>query len=590
MAIKYLTDIDLNGNELQNVVLQSLSTAPTAVEGRIYYNTTDDTVYVYANGAWVDALSQGDYTFENGVEEDGNRHVSIKIATGDHAGNVVLTADSNGLSAAVDLSGKVDKNDAITGATKCKITYDAKGLVTSGADLQSSDIPNLDSSKVTTLGSYEKASAAAAIATTDSLDDALGKLEYKADAAVVANAAITAGTGTVITYDAKGLVTGSSELAIKSTSANYLEYDSTNHEFGAKVDTVVTADSTNLVTSGAVKSAINAAITGGVHYAGTWDITSATDYSGITLPQTKGAMFYVTGTGPKTIGGIEWNEGDYLLFNADVAAGGTVTGKVDKIDNSESADIVRLTATQILTNKTIDADDNTISDLTTSNFKSGVIVTSVAAASTASDTAIATEKAVRTELDDKQDKVSAAVENNIATWDDAGNTKDSGKAFATSVAAAGSASNNNIPTEAAVRTELDKKQDLVASATANDIAFLDANGQVIDNGKAVVTSVTSSSVNTDAEIPTAKAVATLVENSMSGAKTSIENPALSVNSGVCTWSITGLAADPMSIVIIEKATGDRVFAGIAYGTKSATISFNSAANIAEKTYVAKILM
>lgn len=47
------------------------------------------------------------------------------------------------------LSDKVDKNSAITGSTKCKITYDSKGLVTSGADLQASDIPNLDANKVT---------------------------------------------------------------------------------------------------------------------------------------------------------------------------------------------------------------------------------------------------------------------------------------------------------------------------------------------------------------------------------------------------------------------------------------------------------
>lgn len=36
--------------------------------------------------------------------------------------------------------GAVASNTAITGATKCKITYDSKGLVTAGADLSSSDI------------------------------------------------------------------------------------------------------------------------------------------------------------------------------------------------------------------------------------------------------------------------------------------------------------------------------------------------------------------------------------------------------------------------------------------------------------------
>ena len=38
------------------------------------------------------------------------------------------------------LNGKVDENAAITGATKTKITYDAKGLVTSGADATTADI------------------------------------------------------------------------------------------------------------------------------------------------------------------------------------------------------------------------------------------------------------------------------------------------------------------------------------------------------------------------------------------------------------------------------------------------------------------
>ena len=38
------------------------------------------------------------------------------------------------------LDSKVDENVAITGATKTKITYDAKGLVTSGADATTADI------------------------------------------------------------------------------------------------------------------------------------------------------------------------------------------------------------------------------------------------------------------------------------------------------------------------------------------------------------------------------------------------------------------------------------------------------------------
>lgn len=44
---------------------------------------------------------------------------------------------------------KVTANSAITAGTKAKITYDAKGLVTAGADLEATDIPNLAASKIT---------------------------------------------------------------------------------------------------------------------------------------------------------------------------------------------------------------------------------------------------------------------------------------------------------------------------------------------------------------------------------------------------------------------------------------------------------
>ena len=43
----------------------------------------------------------------------------------------------------------VAANATITGATKCKITYDSKGLVTAGADLVASDIPDLSATYLT---------------------------------------------------------------------------------------------------------------------------------------------------------------------------------------------------------------------------------------------------------------------------------------------------------------------------------------------------------------------------------------------------------------------------------------------------------
>ena len=53
----------------------------------------------------------------------------------------------------------------------------------------------------------------------------------------------------------------------------------------------------------------------------------------------------------------------------------------------------------------------------------------------------------------KQDKVTTAIENNIATWDNKGNTKDSGKSFTTSIDTT-TPSDEKIPTEKAVTTAI----------------------------------------------------------------------------------------------------------------------------------------
>lgn len=326
--MKFYNNFDLNKNEIQNFRVQNLAAAPSnPVIGQHYYNTTDNTEYVWNGTKWIDALSQGDYTFTDGIVES-NRTVQLTAATIESIGGVIIgsnidveagvisvkdastsnkglieiatdseaegtsetlavnpkqlntkvtanaaisaatatkiTYDAKGLvTGGADLSeadipeihlakvtdvtatatevnvldgiavstsdlntlesisgnvqqqldGKVAKNDDIVAGTATKITYDTKGLVTGGADLSAADIPSLDSAKINTLGSYAKATEAGAIGTTDTLNVALGKLEKKADDAVVGNEAITAGTHTKITYDAKGLVTAGADLS-----------------------------------------------------------------------------------------------------------------------------------------------------------------------------------------------------------------------------------------------------------------------------------------------------------------------------------------------------------------------------------------
>jgi len=292
-------------------------------------------------------------------------------------------------------------------------------------------------------------------------------------------------------------------------------------------------------------SSITSALVGALVYKGTWAITTATtDYSGISLPVKQGYMYAVTGTGPATVGGIEWNPGDYIVMDADVPSGGTIT-QVHKIDNTESSDIVRLDATQTLTNKTIDADNNTIQDLTTTNFKSGTVVTSVgpssgtgAATDSELPTALATRKAITT-------------------------------------------ATTGMVTENGTQTLTNKTID-ADDNTIQDLTLTNFKSGIVQNA------VRASSSASDSCVATEKAVATAVEALPH--KIVASNTSLTVSSGVCTWTITNTLGTADCIATVrEKSTGSEVFCDITYTASTITIKINSSANISADTYTVVVI-
>jgi hypothetical protein len=75
----------------------------------------------------------------------GNIAISSAVAWGGVTGTL-----SNQTDLQTALDGKVDENSAITGATKTKVTYDAKGLVTGGADATTADIADSSNKRYVT--------------------------------------------------------------------------------------------------------------------------------------------------------------------------------------------------------------------------------------------------------------------------------------------------------------------------------------------------------------------------------------------------------------------------------------------------------
>lgn len=55
MAKKFLTNLDLTKNQIVNVALHNLASAPgTPVQGQVYFNTTDKKIYYWDSTAWID--------------------------------------------------------------------------------------------------------------------------------------------------------------------------------------------------------------------------------------------------------------------------------------------------------------------------------------------------------------------------------------------------------------------------------------------------------------------------------------------------------------------------------------------------------
>jgi hypothetical protein len=87
-AITYKVHLDLDTNELQNAVLQNLTSAPTGVEGRLYYDSTagDKRGYIYDGTAWTPfgwaSQAWGQLTLSDGTNLGDTWSLNVTAITG----------------------------------------------------------------------------------------------------------------------------------------------------------------------------------------------------------------------------------------------------------------------------------------------------------------------------------------------------------------------------------------------------------------------------------------------------------------------------------------------------------------------------
>jgi hypothetical protein len=151
MALSYLTDINLNKNELQNAVIQKLSTDPSSGQtaGWIIYNTTDNQLKVYDGTDWTNV--GGDITRVN-ITAGTGLSGSVDTTSGTHTQTIDLadtgvTAASYGSSTAIPVI-TVNAQGQITAASTAAISTD----LTIAADSGSNDVVSIGSDTLTFAG------------------------------------------------------------------------------------------------------------------------------------------------------------------------------------------------------------------------------------------------------------------------------------------------------------------------------------------------------------------------------------------------------------------------------------------------------
>ena len=141
MAQKFVTNLDLNQNQLLNATFEVLASNPESgnFEGRMIYNSTTDSILVYGNGAWrkvVNSISSGGGA---GIaealtvsESNGAITLTLNVADTDSAGLLPAAMWNMLTDATADATAsKLVKRDA-SGNAKVATPTDAAHIATKG--------------------------------------------------------------------------------------------------------------------------------------------------------------------------------------------------------------------------------------------------------------------------------------------------------------------------------------------------------------------------------------------------------------------------------------------------------------------------
>jgi len=242
MALKYLSNIDLNGNQLRGASIEPLSSAPSdhLIAGRTYYNTSSDKLFVHTGSAFV----QVGTTYAASVVSSSG--IKLRLTGNNSTTDDVLFAGGTGLTTVATNDSTITinlDNTSVTAATYGSVTQipeivvDAQGRITG--------VTNRDISTELTVDG-DTGSAATSLAADD--------LQFLGTTNEITTAVTKAGTDVKVTIGLPTNVTIAGDLTVtgKTVTTNVETVSTSNgvvfegsaandHEVTLKA-TTVTAD------------------------------------------------------------------------------------------------------------------------------------------------------------------------------------------------------------------------------------------------------------------------------------------------------------------------------------------------------------
>ena len=400
MAQKFVTNLDMNQNQILNASFEVLATNPSSgnFEGRMIYNSTTDSILVYGNGAWRKVVNSitagGSYTDAITISEsNGVVTLTLNLADVDSAG--LLSSTFWGL-----LNGATDAATASTLARR-----------DSNSQIKVAATPT-DNAHAASKGYVDSAISSATVS-TEQVQDVVG-------AQIATNGSHT---GITASYDDAG--DGAIDLALDSsfspTFAGLTNNGGSIVLEGATADafettlaiTDPTADRTITFPDASGTVALNGSIELGTHTSGNY-VSGVTAGTGVTVTHTPGE-----GSSAEIAIGQAISTSDSPTF-AGLALNGNIVFEGATADAYETT----LTVTDPTADRTITIPDVSGTVITTGNLSSITSVGTLSSLTISGDLTVngttTTVNSTTVSLDDKHLELGATASPSDAAADGGG--------------------------------------------------------------------------------------------------------------------------------------------------------------------------